>query len=115
MARRSVEDQIRDQEERLKQLKAKAAQLASKERAALKARSRQEETRRKIQNGGLVTLAGLAETDRAVLLGGLLDLAERLRGDKADAFTLSARERGAELLAQQAASNQKSAAAQTQP
>ena len=57
-------------EERLKQLKAKAAQLAARERAAMKAKARQDETRRKIQHGGLVALAGLADIDKAVLLGG---------------------------------------------
>ena len=54
MARKAIDEQIREQEERLKQLKAKASQLAARERAALKAKQRQEDTRRKIQHGGLV-------------------------------------------------------------
>jgi hypothetical protein len=114
MARKPIEEQIREGEERLKQLKAKAAQLAAKERAALKAKTRQEDTRKKIQHGGLVVLAGLADIDKGVLLGALLDVAERLNGDQREAFMSRAKARGDHLLATQAQTNEKSAAAQAQ-
>ena len=114
MARRNVDDQIREQEERLRQLKAKAAQLAAREKAAMKAKARQDETRRKIQHGGLVALAGLADIDKAVLLGVLLNFADRLHDDDHEAFVAAAKARGALVLTEQASSNQKSAAAQTQ-
>ena len=114
MSRKPIEEQIRESEERLKQLKAKAAQLAAKERAALKAKQRQEDTRRKIQHGGLVVLAGLAELDKGVLLGALLDVADKLNSDQREAFTSRAKARGDHLLATQAQTNDKSAAAQAQ-
>jgi vacuolar-type H+-ATPase subunit I/STV1 len=82
MARKPIDEQIREQEERLKQLKAKASQLQARERAALKAKQRQEDTHRKIQHGGLVVLAGLAELDKGVLLGALLDVADKLNSDQ---------------------------------
>lgn len=114
MSRKPIEEQIRESEERLKQLKAKAAQLAAKERAALKAKQRQEDTRRKIQHGGLVVLAGLAELDKGVLLGALLDVADKLNSDQREAFMSRAKARGDHLLATQARTNEKSAAAQAQ-
>lgn len=114
MARKPIDEQIREQEERLKQLKAKASQLAARERAALKAKQRQEDTRRKIQHGGLVVLAGLADLDRGVLLGALLDVADRLNSDQREQLNARFKARGDHLLASQAASNEKSAAAQAQ-
>lgn len=114
MARKPLEEQIRESEERLKQLKARAAQLAAKERAALKAQTRQEETRRKIQHGGLVALAGLSDLDKGVLLGALLDIVDKLKSDQSEAYTARAKARGDHLLALQAETNQKSAAAQSE-
>ncbi len=113
-ARKTLDEKIRESEERLKQLKAKATQLAARERAALKAQTRQEETRRKIQHGGLVALAGLADLDKGVLLGALLDVVDKLKSDQGDAFTARAKARGDHLLAMQAEINQKSAAAQSE-
>ncbi len=43
--------------------------------------SRKKDTREKIQLGGLIVKAGLRETDKAILLGILMDAASRL-GDK---------------------------------
>jgi hypothetical protein len=43
--------------------------------------SRKKDTREKIQLGGLIVKAGLRETDKAILLGILMDAANRL-GDK---------------------------------
>lgn len=113
MARKPLEDQIREHEERLKQLKAKAAQVAQKEKAALKARTRQEDTRKKIQFGGLVVLAGLAELDKGTILGLLLDAADTIKSG-GEALMDRAKARGDQLLITQAATNDKSASAQTQ-
>lgn len=114
MAKKSIDEQIREQAERLKQLKAKAAQIAARERAAAKAQTRQEETRRKIQHGGLVALAGLSGLDKGVLLGALLDVVDKLKSDQAEAYSARAKARGDHLLALQAEINQKSAAAQSE-
>lgn len=113
MARKPLEDQIREQQERLRQLKARQAQVAQKEKAALKAKSRQEDTRKKIQFGGLVVLAGLSELDKGTLLGLLLDAADTIKNG-GDALMSRAKSRGDELLIRQAATNEKSAAAQAQ-
>ncbi len=43
--------------------------------------SRKKDTREKIQLGGLIVKAGLRETDKAILLGILMDAASRI-GDK---------------------------------
>jgi archaeosine-15-forming tRNA-guanine transglycosylase len=40
--------------------------------------SRKKDTREKIQLGGLIVKAGLRETDKAILLGILMDAANRL-------------------------------------
>ena len=114
MARKDLKEQIREGEERLKQLKAKAAQIAARERASLREKERKADAQRKIQFGGLVVLAGLADLDRGVLLGGLLAIADQLKGDQRDQFMGRAKARGDHLLNEQAANNQKSAAAQTQ-
>ena len=46
---------------------------------------RKDDTRRKIELGGLVIKAGLSELDRAVILGALLDAANRLQGENGNA------------------------------
>ncbi len=43
---------------------------------------RKRDTREKIQLGGLVVKAGLRTVDRAVILGALIDLAQRLDNQK---------------------------------
>jgi hypothetical protein len=43
---------------------------------------RKRDTREKIQLGGIVVKAGLRTADRAVILGGLIDLAQRLDNQK---------------------------------
>ena len=61
-----------------------------------RARERRERTRRLIELGGLVHKAGLVkllDDDRATLLGALLELADRLRGNDPP------HENGADLLA----------------
>ncbi len=59
------------------------------------ARARRERTRHLIELGGLVLKAGLVELvddDRATLLGGFMELADRLRGaDETDPSHLAAR------------------------
>lgn len=114
MARKPLDEQIKEGEERLKQLKAKAAQIAARERASQREKERKADAQRKIQLGGLVVLAGLADLDKGVLLGGLLAIADQLKGDQRDQFIGRAKARGDHLLNEQAANNQKSAAAQSQ-
>ena len=114
MARKPLDEQIKEGEERLKQLKAKAAQIAARERASQREKERKADAQRKIQLGGLVVLAGLADLDKGVLLGGLLAIADQLKGDQRDQFMGRAKARGDHLLNEQAANNQKSAAAQSQ-
>lgn len=58
---------------------------------------RRERTRHLIELGGLVLKAGLAELtddDRAVILGGLLAVADKLRGDDSENAKLLWRRRG---------------------
>ncbi len=114
MARKDLKEQIREGEERLKQLKAKAAQIAARERASLREKERKADAQRKIQFGGLVVLAGLADLDKGVLLGGLIAMAEQLKGEHREQFIARCKARGDHLLASQAATNEKSAAAQAQ-
>ena len=114
MARKPLDEQIKEGEERLKQLKAKAAQIAARERASQREKERKADAQRKIQLGGLVVLARLADLDKGVLLGGLLAIADQLKGDQRDQFIGRAKARGDHLLNEQAANNQKSAAAQSQ-
>ncbi|MFN7102157.1 MAG: conjugal transfer protein TraD [Pseudorhizobium sp.] len=54
--------------------------------ARVREQVRKEDTRRKIELGGLVIKAGLSELDRAVILGALLDAANRLQGENGDAI-----------------------------
>lgn len=58
---------------------------------------RRERTRHLIELGGLVQKAGLADLtddDRATILGGLLDLADRLQGEGGEALREVFRRRG---------------------
>jgi hypothetical protein len=62
---------------------------------------RRERTRRLIELGGLVQKAGLvelADDDRAVILGGLVDLAERLQSDGGKDLRELLRRRGKRLF-----------------
>ncbi len=58
---------------------------------------RRERTRHLIELGGLVQKAGLVDLtddDRATILGGLLELADRLQGDGGEALRTRLRRRG---------------------
>lgn len=55
---------------------------------------RKDDTRRKIELGGLVIKAGLSELDRAVILGALLDAANRLQGENGNAVRVQFEESG---------------------
>ena len=58
---------------------------------------RRERTRHLIELGGLVLKAGLVDLtddDRAVMLGGLLAVADKLRGDDCESARLLWRRRG---------------------
>ncbi len=61
------------------------AQLArlSNNYARIKMLERKQDTRKKIQLGGLIKKAGLSEESSAVLLGMLLEAAEKLEGKNA--------------------------------
>ena len=62
--------------------------------ARLQTDERKQETRHKIQMGGLVTKAGLAEEDTAVLLGAFLEVAHELAGPNAEAVRRRLRRSG---------------------
>lgn len=67
--------------------------------------TRRERTRHLIELGGLVQKAGLVELtedDRAVLLGGFLAVAARLRGDDAEETRTLWRRRGNRAFAAEA-------------
>lgn len=67
---------------------------------------RRERTRQLIEFGGLVAKAGLvelADDDRAMIFGALLDVAARLRSDDSDATKLLWRRRGRHAFATDAA------------
>jgi hypothetical protein len=51
---------------------------------------RKKDTREKIQLGGLIVKAGLRYEKRALLLGMLIDAAQRLRGSEAERERLAA-------------------------
>ncbi|WP_314962610.1 type IV conjugative transfer system coupling protein TraD [Bradyrhizobium cosmicum] len=52
--------------------------------------SRKKDTRKKIELGGLIAKAGLRYEKRALLLGLLIDAADRLRGNEAERERLMA-------------------------
>lgn len=96
-------------EERLAQRKAQLQQLAARRQAAEKTLQRRERDRRLYTVGGLAELAQIANLDRDVLLGAFVELAENI----CDTATVELwKTLGADLHAQRAAVNVKSAAAQ---
>lgn len=52
--------------------------------------ARKKDTREKIELGGLIVKAGLRYEPRAVLLGALIELGRRLKGDDAERARLTA-------------------------
>lgn len=64
-------------------IKQKAQQLARLERslAMSKIKQRKADTRRKIQFGGLVIKANMADYNKAIILGALLDAAQQIHDD----------------------------------
>ena len=111
MARKTIDERLSEAAERLKKLRAQKAQQEARARSVEKKRERTEDTNRKIRLGGLVVLAGLADVDKGVLLGGLLELAKQQVDEQ---FVSRCKSSGDSLLAHQAAVNKQSAAAQTQ-
>ena len=71
----ALELRLEKRERQIADLKAQA----SRERALLQGKKKKKETQRKIENGGLVKIAELDEVDEGLLLGVLLDAAERLQ------------------------------------
>ena len=59
-------------------------------RQASQTEARRKDTREKIQLGGLIAKAGLRYEKRALLLGLLIDGADRIRGDEAERSRLMA-------------------------
>lgn len=59
-------------------------------RQVSQAEARRKDTREKIQLGGLIAKAGLRYEKRALLLGLLIDAADRIRGDETERSRLLA-------------------------
>ena len=59
-------------------------------RQASQTDARRKDTREKIQRGGLIAKAGLRYEKRALLLGLLMDAADRIRADKIERARLMA-------------------------
>lgn len=59
-------------------------------RQASSAEARKKDTREKIELGGLIAKAGLRYEKRAVLLGALIELGQRLKADDAERMRLAA-------------------------
>ena len=59
-------------------------------RQASSTEARKKDTREKIELGGLIAKAGLRYEKRAVLLGALIELGRRLKGDEAERAQLAA-------------------------
>ena len=55
-----------------------------------KADARRKDAREKIELGGLIVKAGLRYEGRALLLGALIELGERLRADESERHRLTA-------------------------
>ncbi|MES2832450.1 MAG: conjugal transfer protein TraD [Pseudomonadota bacterium] len=109
--RKPIEDRVAEAETKLKQLKALKAKQESREKAAIKKLNRQEDANKKIRLGGLIVLAGLADCDKGVLMGVLIDASKQQQDLQA---TTRWKTIGDSLLSQQASDNRHSAAAQTQ-
>lgn len=59
-------------------------------RQASSSEARKKDTREKIELGGLIAKAGLRYEKRAVLLGALIELGQRLKADDAERVRLGA-------------------------
>ncbi|CAA0090114.1 Uncharacterised protein [Starkeya nomas] len=59
-------------------------------RQASSTEARRQDTREKIELGGLIAKAGLRYEKRAVLLGALIELSQRLKADDAERMRLAA-------------------------
>ena len=59
-------------------------------RQASSTEARRQDTREKIELGGLIAKAGLRYEKRAVLLGALIELGQRLKADGAERSRLAA-------------------------
>lgn len=68
--------------------------------ARLSVQARKEDTRHKIQLGGLVIKAGMGDEDKAVVLGALLHAHKALVGPNGDTLKLKLKEIGQAALDQ---------------
>ena len=82
--------------ERAEKAKAKAYKVV----AAKRDEARRERNHRLIVQGALIDLAGLADIDRGVLMGGLIDLAEKFAGADGVKVQFICKARGDAVLAQ---------------
>ena len=82
--------------ERAEKARAKAYKVVAQKRDE----ARRERNHRLIVQGALVDLAGLADIDRGVLMGGLIELAERFAGADGIKFQFICKARGDALLAE---------------
>lgn len=109
--RRTIDERLKEAEERVKQIRELKRKQEARERAAEKKRLRAEETNLKIRLGGLVVLAELGDADKGFILGVLMEAAKQKEDQS---FYAKHKALGDGLLARQAAENKHSAAAQTQ-
>ena len=92
--------------EKLKEQQEKLLRRLRAEQAADNKEKRRQETREKIQLGGLFTIAGLTGNDRGVLLGALLEIAEMVKDqEKMKAWKIKGDALLAEREAQRKATN----------
>ncbi len=97
---------------KITKLKAQRQKLVAQQRGIENRQRRAELNQLKYEVGGLLLVAGLLETDRGALLGGLLIIHERLQGES---FYQMAKRRGDELLAQREATRQARKHSRQQP
>lgn len=115
MPKVTTDAKILELENRLKQLKEKKKKQDALQRIKASKAARAADTHRKIQIGGLATLAGIDNEDKGFLLGAFIAISEQLKNqDSGKVFFDKCKARGDHVLADQAAKNIKSAAAQTQ-
>lgn len=88
-------EKLRAELERLEQKKKKVQENLLKAKAKLKERERKNRTRRLIELGGLVEIAGLSDVNRGALLGAMLEISPIL-GDQTTYQNL--KHRGEEIL-----------------
>ena len=98
-------EKLRAELERLEQKKKKIQADMLKAKAKLKERERKARTRRLIELGGLVEIAGLGDINRGALLGAMLEISPIL---KDNTTYQNLKTRGEDILHQRSRRNRKS-------